>query len=467
MDELNINVILQREGIYKEIVDILTNFESNKHSIHSKKGIYIYGSPGCGKTHFVTHLLKNLDYDVIKYDAGDVLNKSVIQSITKYNSSDKSIFQLFHKKIKRIAIVMDEMDGINSGDNECITSLIKLVRPKKTKKQKNEEMTINTIICIGENSNYKKIKELMKVCYTFELKSPSSLQIENIMKSLSIFEKYNDETRKKMANFIQGDLRKFKQLYNIIKENTELNIESILGEKNDSFFQLKSYNDNTKNIVVDLFKSPFSLEKHTSVMNETDRTVVGLLWHENIVDIFSKNKIKFQDSLPLYLKMLDNLCFADYIDRITFQKQIWQFNEMSSIIKTFKNNHLFHRQVPLLFEKQKKTVLEKCDNIQDKLPFKDSTDVRFTKVLCKYSTEYNNSVFLQKMCNEFGFDKKDLFTFFINYKNQLLQPEIINEITEQYDISKLDIQRMIRFLEKKPSKEDVELNDEQTVHFEE
>ena len=68
-------------------------------------------------------------------------------------------------------------------------------------------------------------------------------------------------------------------------------------------------------------------------MNETDRTIVGLLWHENVVDILERSKKSI--SFPLYQKMIDNICFADYIDRITFQKQIWQFNEMSSLLKTF------------------------------------------------------------------------------------------------------------------------------------
>jgi hypothetical protein len=71
-------------------------------------------------------------------------------------------------------------------------------------------------------------------------------------------------------------------------------------------------------------------------MNETDRTIVGLLWHENIIDVIDKYPKK--DAIPLYSKMLENMCFADYIDRITFQKQIWQLNEMSSLIKTFNNN---------------------------------------------------------------------------------------------------------------------------------
>ena len=42
----------------------------------------------------------------------------------------------------------------------------------------------------------------------------------------------------------------------------------------------------------------------------------------------------------LDFKILNNICFSDYIDRITFQKQVWVFNEISSLIKTFYNNYL-------------------------------------------------------------------------------------------------------------------------------
>ena len=75
-------------------------------------------------------------------------------------------------------------------------------------------------------------------------------------------------------------------------------------------------------------------------MNETDRTIVALLWHENIID--SLNKLPKDKAIPFYQKVLDNICFADYIDRVTFQKQIWQFNEMSSLIKTFRSNKMYH-----------------------------------------------------------------------------------------------------------------------------
>jgi replication factor C subunit 1 len=88
------------------------------------------------KTWFVANILKELNYDMVKYDAGDIRNKSIIDSITQHNISDKNIMSIFQRKVQKIVVVMDELDGMNNGDKGGITSLIKLIRPKKTKKQK-------------------------------------------------------------------------------------------------------------------------------------------------------------------------------------------------------------------------------------------------------------------------------------------------------------------------------------------
>jgi hypothetical protein len=180
-------------------------------------------------------------------------------------------------------------------------------------------------------------------------------------------------------------------------------------------------------------------------MNDTDRTIVGLLWHENIIDVLGK--VKKEESIPFYLKILDNMCFADYIDRITFQKQIWQFNEMTSLIKTFKNNKTYHST----FVTKKK---------QKYMP----SEVRFTKVLTKYSTEYNNSIFIQNLCQELSMDKNDMFAFFLDLKNKYNDNEIV-ALFENYNISKLDINRIYRYLEKFTKEnasetEDLEIDEE-------
>ena len=131
MEHLDLNNLLNRKQQEQQLIDYLHYFEQNKHDLSTKGGMYIYGNTGVGKSRFVYDILKRLDYDIIGFDAGDVRNKSAIDKITKHNMSDKNIMNLFYKKTKKIAIVMDEIDGMNSGDKGGINSLIKLMRPKK------------------------------------------------------------------------------------------------------------------------------------------------------------------------------------------------------------------------------------------------------------------------------------------------------------------------------------------------
>jgi DNA polymerase III delta prime subunit len=420
MDKINLNHLLEREVCAEQIKQVLREFEQNKTNLLFKKGIYLYGDPGAGKTSFISNILREMDYDIIKYDAGDIRNKAIIDTITKHNMSDKNIVSMFKSKIKRIAIIMDEIDGMNNGDKGGINTLIKLIRPKKTKKQKLEEVTINPIICIGNYHVDKKIKELIKVCHTFELKTPTSTQVSSIVSQ--IIPNMSSDIKDRLTTYVQGDLRKLSNMYNIYsKDNTLFQTETVR-----SIFQLKSYNDDTKKITQKLVQNKYSFQDHYTLMNETDRTIVGLLWHENIVDLLDSDTSK---SIPFYLKQLDNMCFADYIDRVTFQKQIWQFNEMSSLIKTSMNNNLFHKEYS---SKEKKP---------------DIKEVRFTKVLTKYSTEYNNSLFIQGLCQELGMDMKDLICYFLELKQTHDEAEIL-AMFENYNITKLDINRIYRYLEK-------------------
>jgi hypothetical protein len=326
---------------------------------------------------------------------------------------------------------MDEIDGMNSGDKGGLTALIKLIRQKKTKKQRLENMTLNPIICIGNYNVDKKIKELMKVCNLFELKTPTTEQITSVVKTT--FPKIEELKVNIIEKYVSGDLRKLEFIKKLYNKNPDLIDAEILQK----ILNIKTFNEDTNKITKSLIAHPYKMEDHNTLMNETDRTTVALLWHENIVDAIP------QKSLPFYLRFLENVCYSDYIDRITFQNQIWHFNEMSSLMKTFNNNRIFH-----LVEEGSKTLNE----------------VRFTKVLTKYSTEYNNIEFIYDLCQKLDLDKKDLMSLFqdlrIFYSNKKL--DIVNDVNvlnsvekvfETYDINKLDIKRIYRYLDKNVKKD--------------
>jgi len=427
MECIDLNTILDRNEIINSIKAILKNISSNKYDVRCGRGIYIYGSSGAGKTYFVKSLLKEMGYDIIMYNAGDIRNKSVIETITNSTMADTNIISVFNKVTKPIAIVMDEIDGMKMGDKGGINSLIKLIRSKKTKKQKSENSTTNPIICIGTHFMDKKIKELMKACSVFELKTPSDKQMVPIISIL--MPGMDDSFQKILILFLEGDLRKLYLIFTMYKShNNILNVETI-----ENIFKKKTYSEDTKDSTKELLENYIPLSQHGVFMNETDRTIVGLLWHENIVDYI--DKLPKAQGIPLYHRMLKNICYADNFDRITFKKQIWQLNEMSSITKTFYCNYIFHEW--------------KRRNIHNKKTHNNKTfdgDMRFTKVLTKYSTEYNNSLFIQFLCQKIGIDKKDILCYFRDLQKKYSENVIYN-MHIQYDISKLDISRIYRYMD--------------------
>lgn len=503
--QIDFNEVLERQSEINQMKDFLKSFDvfySHKTLTPTelatlKSGIYLYGGSGIGKTTFVNHILKEMDYNIIHYDAGDIRNKNVIDKITNHNISDRSIISMFQKKIKKNIIVMDEIDVMNGGDKGGLNTLIKLIRPKKTKKQQTEKNTMIPIICIGNYHIDKKIKELMKVCHKIELKTPTPIQIQNVIERLFPISVVSSSTQEKMIHFVQGDLRKLILLTKFTPAllnhpistsgNHELpNYSGSYGSGSGSIlspssnlhllemiFQLKSYNEDTKEIVQKLMTQYYPITEHSTLINETNRTIVGLLWHENVIHELEK-KFSPMSSISFYLQQLKNLCFADYIDKITFQNQIWQFNEMSSLMKTFHNHKLYHLEhqkqatamtvnVPGSSLSSSKTTLFRrvepsfgAANPSSvfrlyKLPscysVPNHEDIRFTKVLTKYSNEYNNSLFIQYLCNQLNMDKKDLISLFLDLKNKYEDINDVFPLFEHYEINKLNIQRMYRFLE--------------------
>lgn len=395
------NHLLQRDLPEKTMVDFLKHF--NKQDDKSKKCVYIYGPPGCGKTTFALTILKSLNYDVITYDACDSRNKNTIETINIHNVSDTNVMDSFFKRKTNMVILMDDVDYMNNGDKGGINSLIKLVRPKKTKRQKTEAITHIPIVCIGLPNQEKKMKELMKCCVTIELKEATPPQIMSILQ-------HRAPTYLPMASHIKS-IKKVFQVIDMYDKNFTGNMDMILYH---------SIHEDAKQSTQRIMNSQCSFSDY-EIMNDTDRSIISLLWHENVIDLLQK--MKQPKMIRLYTKILTELCFTDYVDRITFQKQLWGFGEMSFILKTFYTNYLFKQ------ENQYKIH-----------------DIRFTKILTKYSTEYNNTVFIQRICCELAMDKKDMFAHMIDLRKTHNESTILQMLNQC--ISLLDLNRLYRYIDK-------------------
>ena len=91
------------------------------------------------------------------------------------------------------------------------------------------------------------------------------------------------------------------------------------------------------------------------MIGDADRTIVGLLWHENVVDVLEAGiqaritRVCRDFTLPLSWRFHRQ----EYVS-----KQVWQFNEMSSIIKTMKSHHNYHNALRAIRNVEGPSVVE-------------------------------------------------------------------------------------------------------------
>ena len=97
METIKLNDILERNDIELSIENILNNFNKDEKY---KRGIYIYGDSGIGKTKFILNLLTKLNYDIIYYDNSIIRNKSLIDNIGSKNLSNSNVYSLFTNRPK-------------------------------------------------------------------------------------------------------------------------------------------------------------------------------------------------------------------------------------------------------------------------------------------------------------------------------------------------------------------------------
>ena len=403
-----------------KIIKLINNIQDkidNSKAQNIMTTTFIYGENGVGKTTLIKRILLNkLDYNIHEYNLFSTKYKNITEFYNDYSKQNKSIMDIFNNNNKKGIILIDNIDLINSIDKNTITSLIKILRPKKNKKSMDNILNIQIII-IGNNYTDKKIKELIKICNVFKIDTPTYSEIYNIIR-----EKFINIDELSIKNFL--NINKNINYYIIDKFNDLYKTDNINRFVNYSTDILT--NNNVKYINYSIFKEQLHFNDDNNQINDTDKTTVSLLFHENIIDYISTDKII---SINIYKQILENFCFGDYIDRIIFQKQLWQLNEISFKIKVINNNLLFHNYIELY-------------NIKNNIKL---NNIRFTKILTKYSSEFNNYTFIINMCQAIDIDKKDLLLFTYIIKNNYNQNNLYY-LTDKYNITILDINRLIKLV---------------------
>ena len=411
--------------IYNAIANYIKKLDNND----SCKYLYVYGDIGIGKTTIIKNILHSLKYNVNWIDCNH--NKlTVDELINMTNHSD--VYSMFFNNKQNNALIIDNINYYSYSDKSYFTNLMKLLKKKKSQK-------CIPFIFINTLQEEKKFNELYKISTLLKINPPSNIQLKSIILKLypAIFELEYYETI--IHNILHYLDNKFYKLVNIeyyynyhligLKFGTNSNASNTSNNSNTSNDSNTSNNSNTSNdsntsnnsIINNsniklLTKNLLAYRYHLynlDIINYSDRTSLSLLLHENIIKLFNVNLSL--DELKIYKKILHNFAFCDCIDKNIFLYQIWQLNDITYIIKIFYNNFI-------LFQ----------NNLLKQI---DQKDIIFTKILTKYSSEYNNFNFI--------FSNTQLYC--TNKKNLLLHIFISDKYDETH--TKLVYNRFIKLIE--------------------
>ena len=433
----NIKEIVGNVSAIQKSLAWLHNFQNGIPN--TKRALFISGNPGIGKTTFANLLLQEANYELVEFNASDIRNQKLVKEKFKNIMGKVSISSLMGGA-KFIGIIMDEVDGMSSGDKGGLSELITFVNPNKGKKKK-DKLDLpyqNPIICICNEDQEKKLQDLKKECECVPFYPPKSREIYDfatqVIKKENI--EMNDDQLLDLVKFCQQDVRKLLgTLEYLCCRHNKTNANNTI-EVNLTGLDKKQEDERLFDSVYKVLDKYYGVEETVRICN-TDRSLINLLVHENILNIMSNyqgtdtNKLQTMETIYSYMKE------SDVLDSYLYNNFNNEISEVNSILRCGTTSYYLNQQ------KIKKTK-----------EF-HSQDIIFSKLLSKFSIQhqnykakmtYNNKIILSN-----NFKDNHLLYYIIIKKiilsnnNNILDPQI-KQLVETYDFDCEDFEKIYKLI---------------------
>ena len=100
----------------------IQNYKKSKEN--TKRALLISGAPGIGKTTLAHLLLEEFQYNTIEFNASDIRNQKLVKENLSNIMGKVSISSMMGGH-KRNGVIMDEVDGMSSGDKGGLAEFLK------------------------------------------------------------------------------------------------------------------------------------------------------------------------------------------------------------------------------------------------------------------------------------------------------------------------------------------------------
>jgi len=325
----NLNQIVGNHEQISQIRDWFTKFKMKDNTI--KKALLFSGCPGTSKTTVAHAVLHEFGYSIKEYNASDVRSKKLVEANLDKLITMEQVDKHFTEGFRPFGIIMDEVDGMSSGDKGGMTQLIKIINPnrgkrsvKKEDKQKISDRWIPPIICICNNNYDKKIAELKKDCLEIKFDKPTLNElcsvIDNVVKNEDL--QLSEAAKKIIAELAQGDFRRLMFLLQNFS-----NIDKDLIDSNDIYeyydvISKKSLDLNSYEITNKILGRLASVEDILKLY-ETDKSLLPMMIHENYIEVINSQNTKSDNKLVNCQYCIDSIITGDIIEKIMYNTQSW------------------------------------------------------------------------------------------------------------------------------------------------
>lgn len=230
----NIAQLCGNKGQIQKLKNWLENWFTNakldfKNAGSDGSGIYraclISGPPGIGKTSAAHLIATDLGFDVLEKNASDVRSKSLLNSNIKSVLNNTSVMGFFKSRDglestqndKRFCLIMDEVDGMSSGDHGGAGALSAFCR-----------ITKMPMILICNDKSLPKMRTFDRVTYDLAFRRPSETEVKSRLMSIALREKVKLDPSV-IGQLVQATNNDIRQMINLL--STVSKTQSVIGSE--------------------------------------------------------------------------------------------------------------------------------------------------------------------------------------------------------------------------------------------
>ncbi len=412
----NLNQIIGHKMQMKKFKDWLSSLKVKTKN----NAIIISGNHGIGKTLTVKMILENEGYIVRVINPNEIKDFRNLDDFDEYYNQENSILSKlnFHKdKNNRIAVIFDETENISlTSEKKYIMEIFK----------ENNKTNSFPLIFISNNQHSKLLNDLKKNCEEIRFYSPSSLEITNLIKNISIKENFKitdkEELYEKIINFSQFDI---KRLINILQE-LSYHYKQITDLKQlDDFFE----KSRQKNIDIGLYEATEkilnSYNDYETVMKlyESEKVLLPLMIHEHYIKkILTKTKQPWDKTLYSLVKTSDSISRGDNIETSIYTDQNWYLQNIHGFYTCLNTSFWINKSNP-----DYEVKVEKFSSDLNKTSLKNINKKNINNLLKIISNKsIDEIIYLNQLANYlFKNGKEDLLISILqSYKKDITVKEI-------------------------------------------